>query len=702
MQHILELTSTWEVREYLKHTPKSLAALYDSTLQRLFHQSESRSRLARKVLIWVALGKRSLTLTELQHALAVTSEEATLNPERISPQEIIKRTCFNLITVDPRSSIVLLSHYSFQNYLEQCRNELFKESIDRNVIEWACLDYLLLEEFKSGPCRSAKDLEERLRKYPFARYAAIYWGDHPQKGDPVTRSRMDSLLESPATLMSTTQIYFAELQILIFEEASLSKFSPLHWAATFGLAREVKYLLRTHPQVLNAQDPLGRSPLHWAVERHHSSVVGILLKHGASTSILDRHHANVLHLAAKDSSNTSLEALLDAAPNVDLLQKDRNELTPLQIAAIEGSLDAVQLILNAMTSFEAFAATTRAALQGAASNGRADVVELLVQVSELDASELCVAARYGFEDVVRILYEHGADLDACDGKGVTALHAAAAAGKLDMILYLLDNGAHIDIKDQAGSTPLLYAVRESNRLAVEVLFRQGADINLQDDNGNTALDVAVETDDTEIAQLLLSYGASISTFKHASNVLSQAVLHDNETIVRSLLDADPLIASASDGSDTALHLAARRGHTEIVSLLLESGLDPLMKGSMRQTPLHVAAAAGKTAIIDLLIKQGADVNAQDANMDTPFELAKRNQHKEAEALLLDAGADTRLEKHLSQPLLTQRLPRVAGDTQLMEKPRTKAHGGGDLCVGIHFEAQFLRKLAVELIVLTQC
>merc|ERR1712098_835660 len=93
-------------------------------------------------------------------------------------------------------------------------------------------------------------------------------------------------------------------------------------------------------------------------------------------------------------------------------------------------------------------------------------------------------------NVVRILLERGADVNAKDWFGYTALHYAAARKKTENIQLLLDFKAEMDATNILEETPLMKAVRYSNINSVKVLLEHGPRLNVKNDHGDTALDIA--------------------------------------------------------------------------------------------------------------------------------------------------------------------------------------------------------------------
>lgn len=86
--------------------------------------------------------------------------------------------------------------------------------------------------------------------------------------------------------------------------------------------------------------------------------------------------------------------------------------------------------------------------------------------------------------------------------GWAALHYAAAKGDTQIIALLLENYAYIDAASPNRTTPLMMAVRSGKTAAVQLLLDEGADVTLKNDLGMTALDFAVDLELKEISGIL--------------------------------------------------------------------------------------------------------------------------------------------------------------------------------------------------------
>ena len=121
----------------------------------------------------------------------------------------------------------------------------------------------------------------------------------------------------------------------------------------------------------------------------------------------------------------------------------------------------------------------------AATNGNAAILELLLKAganpnatqSEGETA-LMTAARTGIPAAVKTLLAHGADVNAKESwRGQTALMWAAAEGHAETIQVLLEAGAQVNARSNAGWTALLFAAREGRIPAVKALLAGGANVD---------------------------------------------------------------------------------------------------------------------------------------------------------------------------------------------------------------------------------
>jgi uncharacterized protein len=140
----------------------------------------------------------------------------------------------------------------------------------------------------------------------------------------------------------------------------------------------------------------------------------------------------------------------------------------------------------------------------------ARVRDLLEQGANVNAKDdeheetpLMLAVKFAGVDMVQLLVEAGADVDARDSWGRTALFYAPVSSEAFRVL--LRAGADIRVRDEEGNSILMRKVSESASLSdVEELLRLGVDPDLQNGDGETALDLAESLGLIEVVKRLRS------------------------------------------------------------------------------------------------------------------------------------------------------------------------------------------------------
>ncbi len=126
---------------------------------------------------------------------------------------------------------------------------------------------------------------------------------------------------------------------------------------------------------------------------------------------------------------------------------------------------------------------------------------------------LAVAAHYGHLDVVQLLLNFGADINALSNSKVsyipsnTPLHAAIAGTKsMKVITFLLDQGANVHIPDSSGYTPLQIAAFDGDEVVTGLLLQYGSDIGFRNPLTNlSAVDIATERSNVAFLKAIEDY-----------------------------------------------------------------------------------------------------------------------------------------------------------------------------------------------------
>ena len=146
-------------------------------------------------------------------------------------------------------------------------------------------------------------------------------------------------------------------------------------------------------------------------------------------------------------------------------------------------------------------------------------------------------------DGVRSLLKSGADVNASQGDGMTALHWAASLNDVDTAQMLLYAGANVRATTRLGGySPLMLASKGGNEKIVAMLLAAGSEVNLVTNSGTTSLMMAAASGSRESVSLLLVNGSDLN-------------------------------AKESHKGQTALMFAAASNHVATMEVLLEQGAD---------------------------------------------------------------------------------------------------------------------------------
>lgn len=128
----------------------------------------------------------------------------------------------------------------------------------------------------------------------------------------------------------------------------------------------------------------------------------------------------------------------------------------------------------------------------------------------LGITALMWAAICGSPTVNQVLIEQGADVNAQNKEGVTALIYAAGFGEDEIVRILLANKANINASTNQEWTALMNAAKYNHPNAVRILLENGCDVKVRNKNGQTALDIAIQEGHGEIIDLLKGYSSKDS------------------------------------------------------------------------------------------------------------------------------------------------------------------------------------------------
>ena len=315
------------------------------------------------------------------------------------------------------------------------------------------------------------------------------------------------------------------------------------------------------------------------------------------------------------------------------------------------------------------------------------LLTLTLAGAALPESPVADAAMRGDLDEVRTLLRGGADVNASQGDGMTALHWAAESGDVRLAEVLIYAGANLEAHTRLGGfTPLLVGSQSGSAPIVETLLRAGADIDATTSTGESALHFAAASGSGEAISVLLAAGAdsdareitkgqtplmfaaaynrlgalralleggadlSLETYvvDYPAMAANDIVLVEQRTERLRVLHAEevinnrPVDGTGADDDDAAedeiaAEVSDRPEDRKILTY------DQLVGRQGGNTALQYAAREGHAEAVELLLDRGADLNrVSGGDRTSPLLIAMVNGHFDLAMRLLEHGADPNL------------------------------------------------------------
>ncbi|TFK21268.1 ankyrin [Coprinopsis marcescibilis] len=636
-----------DLRDSLELLPSGIDLLYAVTLERI--KTEGHIDLATRVFIWVIYAYRSLSIGELQKAVAVCPETYQFDPERIVDESLLVSVCCGLITVDQESRLVRLVHYTARDYLKPTLDN--HSPLPHTVISSTCAAYLLACRFNNRRFREQFDMMDLFQRDPFLDYSYSNWAPHAREHNPISGVVCDFVRQCnnyPIHLRtfymythmdSLNSLHVAASHGLteLLEVTNTAGNKPdinscttpgnataLILAAQYGFLQVVKHLLQEDNIDVNAQTIAGVTALMAASSDGFVAIAKSLLEFpGINVNARSVHGLTAL-ASAIDNGHTAIAKALVRAEGIDVNHIGMYGQTPLIKATQFGLPEIVSDLVNATGIKINFSDNFgRTALSHAASSGDLSVVKTLLSVPGIDinsrsnreSAPLKMASLFRHVEVVKTLLAAGAELTEEDLIDETRMGSLEV---LDVLLAVegINVNARIERSYGDGDTMLSAAVRQGPELVERLLQVEGIDVNLAKGRGATPLMEASNHAAPEVVALLLG----------TVGIQVNAKDDDGRTALWHASNAAPVCTK-------------RRRVVEL--LLAVPGVRVNIADSRGHTPLAVASLNGSLDIVERLLQfEMTAINSRDRKGKTPLDLAVGANHGEVVQHLRRAGGKT--------------------------------------------------------------
>ncbi len=614
------------VRNKLQSLPTTLQGTYEEAMRRIDSQDPEYRGIALKTLAWITYAFRSLSMKELQHALALEPTDKELDEELVMDGHSITALCAGLVVLDPATDNVNLVHYTAKHYFENNRHIYFPGF--HGTITMSCATYLTL------PALQNATIWKLVREYPLSCYAAEYVGEHARQhpeetlelpvlemvyqllAHPENRKPLISLLDGlyliKSGFYSSKAISASNPTLCVSEDGQVGNYQHSAEEETLKFA-SASASSEEGESILTPDDPSScaeKEPFYGEMNNAGSSKS---MARSMDPDIEERRTLEItaLHLAASMGLSRVASMLIQETSDIDAI--DETGKTPLAVAMERGFEKAVEFLINSGASVDLRTEHGRQVLLLVSEKNWEGASSIIAEKAHEQAKDsapvhLLLASYHGSDaEALRLIEGEHVNLRAGDRNiGEFALFMAIERNHPSMAKILLRAGVDVDSKDNIGQTALHRATRRENKTLMKILLEAEADVESRNDDGRTPWSANTASRNDSVLDILLQAGANPNT---------QGIQ-----------------------GVTALYLAASAGELEYVKFLLKSGTDPSINTQFGWAPMHWAAYNGHYEVVRQLVDNGAKLSPVSDQDTTPLDLAIRSNQIPIIDLLTRAGA----------------------------------------------------------------
>jgi ankyrin repeat protein len=484
--------------------------------------------------------------------------------------------------------------------------------------------------------------------------------------------------------------------------------TPFHEAVRKGHLDIMRTLLLSRGTDINARDSQGNTAMHLAVPLEwHREVLSFLLDRGADPNIQNEQGNTALHsLISRRRDAELIRRLLSGGADVSIRNNEGKtplylavqtpqyltaQENPLYLAVQENMVPYIAVLLS--YNSDIFAADNReiTPLDWAIRNKSPALPALITAetVHYRDGAGNTILHKaienHGDTELIRLIMEKGALVNARNDAGDTSLHVAIRQDERESGIFLLSSPYQLElfnanvvgetplslifnapgglrewaltpaalaVRDGLGRTMLHYAASWKLNTHIPTIIKNGAALEAKNAAGETPLFEAVKVDAPATTRTLIVEGAALSARNNQGDTLLHTAIHWNalaaaETLIKAGADIDALNGI---NQKAPLHDAVRLGMSRFERLLIDNHADLEARDNEGLTPLMEALRLGATGSAAALLSAGADPRTRDARGNTPLHTAVTTGRLDLVTLILD-----RLDR---LPLILDREPDI--------------------------------------------
>ena len=419
------------------------------------------------------------------------------------------------------------------------------------------------------------------------------------------------------------------------DHADAESYTAFHHACHKGHLAIAKSLIAANADI-EAPGPQRQTPLHLAAQVPHRNVVMLLLQRNANINARDVDYRTPLHISAAQGNVEMCNYFLDNGAQLDNRDSQSRTALQLaceegHYESAEAMLKRSNLKATDLTFLTAFFAAVEYGHVRIAESFLARGLDL----QKLNKNDIykpaTLAAKNGSLAMLELMIRGSCSIKAKDDNDWNALHFAAQQGHWQLIEPLVANDVSVKAATRMKDTPLILAVKGGHFTATEILLRsKGISVTVEDAQAQQPIHQATRAGSFEVFNLLISNGAKIAVenafgwhpihiavaYGHTALVdrLTEQFARVEEKLGSSSVKKDQTHRMVEDGywaearwpypGSRPLHLACEYGHYQIASNLISKGAKLEASCSEGWRPLHHASFNGSSALVELLLNTG--------------------------------------------------------------------------------------------------